>query len=112
MIDVAIGFKPFVARAHTMQGDQDHRQVIGETKRKFRAPPSRPGDGSIESLSRRAVLVRRDSARRRRAHELLRCASCIFIARSRLESDVDRPAKTRLPALYRRRRISFDLAQI
>ncbi len=55
MIDIAIGFEPFVARAHAMQGDQDHRQVIGEAEREFRAPLSRPRDGPLEPLSRRGV---------------------------------------------------------
>ena len=80
LIDMAVGFQPFVAGAHAMQGDQDHRQVIGETKRKFRAPLSRPGDGPLETVLRRGVPMRSDGARRRRSHEHLQCASRVAIA--------------------------------
>ena len=70
-IDLAIGLQSFVARAHAMQRDQDHRQVIGEAERELRAPLSRPGDGPRESLVRRGVPMRSDGARPRRSHELL-----------------------------------------
>src|SRR6202035_2559978 len=55
LVDLAIGFQTVVACAHAMQRDQDHRQMIGETKRKFRAPLSGPGDGPLEALLRRGV---------------------------------------------------------
>src|SRR6478609_7403741 len=78
-INVAIGFEPFVACAHAMQGDQDHRQMVGEKERKFRAPLSRPGDGPLEPFVGRGVLMRSDGARRRRSHEHLQCASRVAI---------------------------------
>src|ERR1700733_6019722 len=87
MVDLAIGFQAVVACAHAMQGDQDHRQVIGETKRKLPAPLPRPGDGPLESLLRGGGLMRRDGARRRRAHEILQCtSSCCYRIRRGLES--------------------------
>src|ERR1700733_15716785 len=57
MIDMAIGLQSLVARAHAMQRDQDHRQVIGEAEWKFRAPLSRPGDRPLEAVLRRGVPI-------------------------------------------------------
>ena len=63
MIDVAIGFQPFVACAHPVQGDHDHRQVIGEKERELGAPLSRPCDSPLESV----LASRRSDAKRQRA---------------------------------------------
>src|SRR5271154_1986654 len=80
MVGIAIGLQALVARAPAMQRDQDHRQVIGKAERELPAPLSRPGEGPLESLLRRGVLMRSDGARRRRSHELLQCASSVAIA--------------------------------
>ena len=52
MVDMGIGLEPIVACAHAIERDQDHRQVIGEKEREFRAPLSRPGESPLEPVPR------------------------------------------------------------
>ena len=63
MVDLAIGFQAFVACAHAMQRDQNHRQVIGEKEGELGAPLSRPCDRPLES----ALASRSSDAKRWRA---------------------------------------------
>ena len=49
-VDLTIGFEPFVACAHPMQRDQNHRQMIGEKEGELGAELSRPCDRPLESM--------------------------------------------------------------
>ena len=86
VVDTAVGFQPIIARAHAMQRDQNHRQVIGETDREFHTPLSRPSHRPLESVRSCWGSSRADCrARRRHTHERLPSHSGLLLHPRRLE---------------------------
>ena len=91
LVDVGIGLQPFVARAHAIERDQNHGQVIGEKEREFHAPLSRPRERPLEAVPSRGASSRSDGrGRLRRSHEFLQFASRCYRNRFGMQSDFDR----------------------